>query len=234
MIEVLAGYARERAEARQGSTLERSFGGVDACHRNVDDPLIPDACQPLIAVASAKIVAMRYVALLRGIGPMDPNMRNDKLRGVFDDLGFDNVETVISSGNVVFDSPSRAARAMESRIEAAWPVKLGFTSTTIIRTRRQIADLVARKPFGDQTDAPATSLQATFLKHEPKIDLTLPYRAEAGDYTIVAIEDRVICSVIDLTGSRTPDLMRLLEKRFGKEITTRSWKTVYRILRKLG
>lgn len=31
--EVLAGCARERAEARQGSTLERSFGGADACHR---------------------------------------------------------------------------------------------------------------------------------------------------------------------------------------------------------
>ena len=45
MIEVLAGCARERAEARQGSTLERSFGGADACHRNVDYPLLRVACQ---------------------------------------------------------------------------------------------------------------------------------------------------------------------------------------------
>ena len=34
MIGVLAGCARERAEARQGSTLERSFGDADACHGN--------------------------------------------------------------------------------------------------------------------------------------------------------------------------------------------------------
>jgi hypothetical protein len=42
-----------------------------------------------------------------------------------------------------------------------------------------------------------------------------------------------ICSVIDLTGSKTPDLMVWLEKQFGKQITTRTWKTVGRILRKL-
>ena len=36
MIEVFAGCARKRAEARQGSTLERSFGGEHACHRTSD------------------------------------------------------------------------------------------------------------------------------------------------------------------------------------------------------
>ncbi|MBA3630747.1 MAG: DUF1697 domain-containing protein [Actinobacteria bacterium] len=40
-----------------------------------------------------------YVALLRGIGPSNPNMRNDRLRAVFEDLGFSNVRAVISSGN---------------------------------------------------------------------------------------------------------------------------------------
>ena len=47
---------------------------------------------------------IKYVALLRGIGPGNPNMRNDKLRSVFEKLGFSNVKTVISSGNVLFES----------------------------------------------------------------------------------------------------------------------------------
>jgi uncharacterized protein (DUF1697 family) len=50
---------------------------------------------------------MKYVALLRGIGPSNPNMRNEKLRGVFEKLGFDNVQTVISSGNVLFQTPTK-------------------------------------------------------------------------------------------------------------------------------
>jgi uncharacterized protein (DUF1697 family) len=176
---------------------------------------------------------MRYVALLRGIGPMNPNMRNEKLRGVFDNLGFRNVQTVISSGNVVFDANSQDVSALEARIEAAWPEQLGFHSTTIIRTLDQMHDLVAKNPFGDRTDTAATSLQVTFLKREPVVELEVPHTSGAGDYTIVAVYDRAVCSVIDLTGSRTPDLMRRLEGIFGKEITTRTWKTVHRVLEKL-
>jgi hypothetical protein len=51
-------------------------------------------------------------------------------------------------------------------------------------------------------------------------------------YVVLGIYDRVVCSVVDLTGARTPDLMRWLESEFGKEITTRTWKTVQRILNK--
>lgn len=43
--------------------------------------------------------SIKYVALLRGIAPTNPNMRNDKLREVFEKPGFKNVQTVISSGN---------------------------------------------------------------------------------------------------------------------------------------
>jgi uncharacterized protein (DUF1697 family) len=177
---------------------------------------------------------MRYVALLRGIGPMNPNMRNEKLRGVVEGLGFHHVQTVASSGNVVFESDTRDLRKVEARIQTQWPTQLGFRSTTIIRTREQMQDLVARDPFGDRLDTRSTSLQVTFLKHESQVDLDLPYRADAGDYTVVAFDNRVICSVVDLTASRTPGLMRWLERRFGNEITTRSWKTVNRIVTRLS
>jgi hypothetical protein len=40
--------------------------------------------------------------------------------------------------------------------------------------------------------------------------------------------------MIDLTGSGTPDLMRWLEKTFTKDITTRTWKTVHRIVKRMG
>lgn len=165
---------------------------------------------------------------------MNPNMRNENLRGVFESLGFRSVQTVISSGNVVFDADWRDVSALEACIEEAWPEQLGFRSTTIIRTCDQMQDLVAKNPFGDRADTPATSLQVTFLKRERDVDLEVPYAPDTGDYTIVAVDDRVICSVVDLTGSRTPDLMRWLEKMLGKEITTRTWKTVHRILRKLS
>ena len=175
-----------------------------------------------------------YVALLRGIGPGNPNMRNDKLRRVFEELGFNNVRTVISSGNVVFDSSSSAMRAMEAEVEAALPMRLGFSSTTIIRSRQQIKALVDRDPFGRLEHSGKTNLNVTFLKKKPRTGLTFPYRPKDRAYTLLGLYDRDICSVIDLTSSKTPDLMLWLEREFGKEITTRTYRTVDRILRKLN
>jgi uncharacterized protein (DUF1697 family) len=43
----------------------------------------------------------RYAALLRGIAPSGVNMTNDKLRGVFEALGFETVGSVLASGTRV-------------------------------------------------------------------------------------------------------------------------------------
>src|SRR5512134_220092 len=104
----------------------------------------------------------KYVALLRGIAPLNPNMRNDKLRGVFEKLGFVNVKTVISSGNVVFESPSKASKRLEEIIEKALPEQLGFTSTTIIRSKKQLQQLVDKNPFKGMEHSQKSSLNVTF------------------------------------------------------------------------
>lgn len=173
---------------------------------------------------------MRYVALLRGIAPSNPNMRNEKLRGVLDELGFENVASVISSGNLIFDADDGADPAeLEELIEAAWPKELGFESTTIIRSREDLERLIAADPFAGRTDDRTSRLNVTFLKHEPEGDVPLPHRADDGTYEAFALADRAVFSAVDSTTRRTPDLMRWLERTFGKAITTRTWKTVNRI-----
>jgi hypothetical protein len=76
-----------------------------------------------------------------------------------------------------------------------------------------------------------SSLNVTFLKHKTKIDMEFPHKFDNRAYTLLGMYDGAICSVIDLTSSKTPDLTLRLEKKFGKEITTRTWKTVERILK---
>lgn len=174
-----------------------------------------------------------YIALLRGIAPMNPNMKNEKLREVFEDLGFQNVKTVISSGNVIFDSSEKDSKKLEKLIEKTLPEKLGFTSSTIIRSKESLEKLVAQNPFGELDHSKKTSLNVTFLKNPTKVSLTTPFQVENKTYRIVEMSDNYICSVIDITRDKTPDLMVWLENTFGKEITTRSWKTVERILKKM-
>jgi len=182
------------------------------------------------------VACVQYVALLRGIGPGNPNMRNEKLRGVLEGLGFANVASVISTGNLVFEADANADPAeLEAEIQAAWPKRLGFESTTIVRSRPELQRLIAGNPFGETEDAPTSRLHVSFLKRAPQVELELPYRDPKGGYEIVTIEDRAICSVIDTTGqNRTPEAMRWLERTFGKEITMRTWRTVHRIAAKMG
>jgi uncharacterized protein (DUF1697 family) len=161
-------------------------------------------------------------------------MRNDKLRGVFENLGFENVKTVISSGNVIFESPSRSAKKLEETIESALPEQLGFTSTTIIRSQGQLKNLVDKNPFQGMGHSQKSSLNVTFLKKKKRPDIKFPYKIEDRDYELLGMYDGAICSVIDLTSAKTPDLMVWLEKKFGKEITTRTWKTVERILKAMS
>jgi len=173
----------------------------------------------------------RYVALLRGIAPSNPNMQNDKLRGIFEELGFVNVKTVISSGNVVFESPARNANKLEEAIARALPEQLGFTSITIIRSKAQIQQLVDKNPFKGMDHSQKSSLNVTFLKKKTRSNIKFPFKVENRDYQLLGMYGGAVCSVIDLTSSKTPDLMLWLEKQFGKEITTRTWKTVEKILK---
>lgn len=177
---------------------------------------------------------MRYVALLRGIAPANPNMRNDKLRLVFDELGFARARTVLSSGNVVFDAERGDATELEARLQAAWPERLGFESMTIVRRADEVRRMVAANPFGDRTDTPEARLQVTFLKHEPSGDVAALRPAADAGYAIVAVEPGAVFSIVDLSGARTPDLMRWLERTYGRDITTRTWRSVNRIAAALG
>jgi uncharacterized protein (DUF1697 family) len=161
-------------------------------------------------------------------------MRNEKLRGVFEELGFDYVRSVITTGNILFDSSSAALRGFETQIEEALPKRLGFSSTTIIRSRKELQDLVDSARLKRLTRAYEKDLDLTFFKRKARVKPLLPYRPDDGDYTIHALDDRTVCSVVDPRGSsKTPDYMRWIEKQFGKEVTTRTYRTVERILKML-
>ena len=173
------------------------------------------------------------MALLRGIAPINPNMHQNKLCGVLEGLGLKNVRGVISSGNVVFESNTRDVAALEARIEAAWPKQLGFTSTTIIRSQQQLQEFVARGPFEEAMKNPSNYLLVTFFKKPQQIGFKLPYQPESKPFVLAAGSAQEVCTASDMSLSKTPDVMTWLERQFGKQITSRTWKTVHRILGKM-
>jgi len=150
----------------------------------------------------------KYAAFLRGIGPSNPNMRQEKLKWFFEKLGFKNVKVVISSGNVIFEAASKNTSALETKIEQALPKHLKFNSMTIVRSQQELEKMIKQNPFKKLTHGTKTYLMVTFIKNKPK----------------------PVFNVFDLTGNKGPEVMTKLEKDHGKQITTRTWKTINRIV----
>jgi uncharacterized protein (DUF1697 family) len=111
-------------------------------------------------------VMPRLVALLRGINVGGHRVRMDALRRHFEDLGFEKVETYIASGNVLFDAPRRTtAASLERKIEGHLQAKLDYAVPTLIRSAREIDEIVSRQPFDDI--APDHSLYVIMHRSPP-------------------------------------------------------------------
>lgn len=193
-----------------------------------------EQCSPPLQACYHNLMT-NYAAFLRGIGPGNPNMRNDKLCGVLEGLGFTNVQSVISSGNVLFSSPETDTAALEARLEAAWPEQLGFASTTIIRSQAQLEEIVAARPFGDRVHGPSSYLLVTFFKQPAHIPFDLPYQPPGKPYQLLGTTPAkdALFTVTDNTTIPTTDLMTWLERQFTKQITSRTLLTITRIVKKL-
>jgi uncharacterized protein (DUF1697 family) len=174
----------------------------------------------------------KYVALLRGIAPGNPSTSNPSLVAGLEALGLKNVKSVISSGNVVFES-DLAAGKLETIIEATWPKKLGFTATTVVRSQAQLRKLLNANLFKDKHSAGTYQL-ITFFKRPTKPGFNLPYQPPNKPYKLVGYVDNALFSVTDTTGQKAPNIMTWLEQQYGKDITSRTPLTVERILGRMG
>ncbi len=106
---------------------------------------------------------LRYVALLRAInvgGARTVTM--DKLRRALEPLGFSGLETLIASGNVIFETPVRSATRLESMIEKRLQRAFGYDIAVFVRTPAQLAAIAAYKAF-PASKMKGTSLNIVFL-----------------------------------------------------------------------
>ena len=115
----------------------------------------------------------RYVALLRAINVGGRTVKMDRLRALFEEIGFRNVETLIASGNVLFDSAARSASPIEKKIEQHLFETLGYDVETFVRTPAELAAVAALKLFaGSKQHSDANALYVGFLKSAPASEAT--------------------------------------------------------------
>lgn len=163
----------------------------------------------------------RYVAFLRGVSPM--NVKMTELKQSFEGAGFTDVKTVLASGNVVFSARAKSETALARQAEAAMAKQLGRTFYTIVRPVSVLRDLVEANPYA-AFDLPAKAKRVvTFLGESHQAKLSLPMETEGVH--ILAMKGRQVFTAY-VPNPRGPVFMTLLEKLFGRNVTTRTWETV--------
>lgn len=107
----------------------------------------------------------RYIALLRGINVGGHRVKMDRLRGLFEELGFEDVATFIASGNVVFSTESTDVEVLTQSIEKHLEGELGYAVPAFLRMNDRLVE-ISRLEWPDAiegADADA-SHYVTFLR----------------------------------------------------------------------
>jgi uncharacterized protein (DUF1697 family) len=174
-----------------------------------------------------------YVALLRAINLGARNkVSMADLRELFEALGAADVSTYVQSGNVVFRSPEAAAKlsqAIEQRIDE----RLGLGVKVLLRTKTELARVVAANPLAGRGREPST-LHVTFLAGTPAragVRGLDPKRFEPDELRVVGREVYLHCP----NGyGRSKLTNAFFEKELGTAATTRNWKTVTKLAELAG
>jgi uncharacterized protein (DUF1697 family) len=174
----------------------------------------------------------RYVAFLRAINVGGRTVKMDQLRKLFEEMGLENVETFIASGNVIFRSPLPVAD-LTSRIDDHLHASLAYQAEAFVRTTAELAEIAGHQPFAESefSDNGAT-LHIVFLPGVPDASAhraVMQLRSPKDDFDIRGREVYWL-----IRGKMTDSMLKgpELGKALGMATTVRNANTIRRLVAK--
>lgn len=174
---------------------------------------------------------MTYLSILRGINVGGRNkIKMADLRGLYEKIGFSNVQTYIQSGNVIFDSPKQSKQKLASQILSEIEKSYGFKISILIREAKDLKQIIEENPFPQAAENEKNRLFVVFLDRvitaEDKELLVIPEKAtERVQFGL----QEVYLYCPDGYG-RTKFNNNFIERKLKTTATTRNWKTTNHLL----
>lgn len=167
-----------------------------------------------------------HVALLRGINVGGKNLISmAELAEAFRDAGYADARTVQQSGNVLFSTE----KADEKKIERMLEQRFGIPILVIVRSRDELADIVAKAPTGHASAQQRS--EVIFLKPPltAKAALAEVPELRAGVDSISAGKGVLYFSRVRAQATKTR-VQLLLALPIFQQMTMRTWGTATRLL----
>jgi uncharacterized protein (DUF1697 family) len=170
----------------------------------------------------------RQVALLRGINlGASRRLAMADLRAALERLGYEDVQTLLQSGNAVYRGGDSAETA-EQRIRAQLAADSGLDVPVMVRTARQMAAVVRRNPLREHASDPKRH-HVVFLEGRPAKARAASLDAERFEPERFALHGRELYVWWPDGVHRARLTLPAIERRLGLAGTARNWNTVERL-----
>jgi uncharacterized protein (DUF1697 family) len=171
---------------------------------------------------------MRYVALLRGINVSgQKKIKMLDLRAMCGQMGLQEVQTYIQSGNIIFESSEEDTTVLEKDLKEQIQATFGFDVPVMVLTQTYLQEVAENNPFLEKNPELDTKLlHVTFLAKQPAEDLVKALaEKEYGTDEFEVIGSRVYLYFPNGYG-RTKLTNNIFEKKLQVAATTRNWRTI--------
>lgn len=166
---------------------------------------------------------MRYAALLRGINVGgNAKIVMADLRALLEGLGYDDVVTLLQSGNAVFT----ASKPRAADIEDAIGRQLGLDVTVLLRSATELRRVVDDNPFPAAVKEPK-NLHVGFLS-APPASVEIDADAIAPDRVAFGAREMYVWYANGMARSQVGK--HASEKKLGVRATARNWNTVTKLV----
>jgi uncharacterized protein (DUF1697 family) len=176
----------------------------------------------------------RYVAFFGSINVGGNRLSMADLRYAFEREEFENVETVIASGNVLFDYDERPTEGLEELFAHMMRDRFDIDSFVAVRSREEVRASVEDNPFtGIGADS---QVHTFFLECQPtpaQFDKLVADHAGRGRERLAMGDRALYIDFVDGAGN-SKLTSAFIERRLGCRGTARNVRSLARILAKMA
>jgi uncharacterized protein (DUF1697 family) len=171
-----------------------------------------------------------YVAFLRAVNVGGHgNVSMARLKEFVAQLGFENPRTLLNSGNVLFSSDQRSAGDIEAVLEREADVRLTLKTDFLVRSKDELAEVIAANPFPSMAERDPSHLLVMFLKAAPDAKAVDALQAAITGPELVRPGVRCLYISYPAAIGTSKLTNAVIEGKLGTRGTGRNWNTVVKL-----
>jgi len=172
-----------------------------------------------------------YIILLRGINVSGhKKIKMTDLKQMLENIGMQNVQTYIQSGNIVLNVPDENVQILEKKVSDVITRNYGFEVPVLGIELASFIEIVNQSPFSEYNDSERKNAYFVLLKNKPETQLIQSLEEE--NYPNESFKTTQNCIYLTCKNGygNAKCNTNFFERKLKVQATTRNYKTMVKLL----